>query len=121
MLPARGDAITLWDDGLVTATSHGAVRWHKALPGAAGLLAAHGGAGLLRNLDMGMLAIVTPRRVTAYRVTASPRTAYRVGDGDLRWVLPARRGCVYRPGGRYGAERCSWSRSPAREGPGPPS
>lgn len=88
VLPARGDAITLWDDGLVTATSHGAVRWHRALPGAADWLADHGGAGVLRNLDRGMLAVVTPRRVTAYRVE----------DGDLRWVLPARRGCVFAPG-----------------------
>ncbi|WP_332113007.1 hypothetical protein, partial [Streptomyces sp. ActVer] len=88
VLPARGDAITLWDDGLVTATSHGAVRWHRAaLPGAADWLAAHGGAGVLRNLDRGMLAVVTPRRVTAYRVE----------DGDLRWVVPARRGCVLAP------------------------
>ncbi|MGW3416930.1 hypothetical protein [Streptomyces phaeochromogenes] len=88
VLPARGDAITLWDDGLVTATSQGAVRWHRAaLPGAADWLAAHGGAGVLRNLDRGMLAVVTPRRVTAYRVE----------DGDLRWVVPARRGCVFAP------------------------
>ncbi|MDQ1030348.1 hypothetical protein QF035_007930 [Streptomyces umbrinus] len=88
VLPARGDAITLWDDGLVTAPSHGAVRRHRAaLPGASDRLAAHRGAGVLRNLDRGMLAVVTPRRVTAYRVE----------DGDLGWVVPARRGCVFAP------------------------
>jgi hypothetical protein len=34
-----------------------------------------------------MLAVVTPRRIAAYRVA----------DGDLRWVLPARRGCAFAP------------------------
>jgi hypothetical protein len=87
VLPARGEAITLWDDGLVTDTARGAVRWHRAIPDAAGRLAAHGGAGVLRALDRGMLAVVTPERITAYRIA----------DGDLRWVLPARRGCAFEP------------------------
>ncbi|WP_406328944.1 hypothetical protein [Streptomyces sp. NBC_00203] len=90
VLPARGDAIALWDDGLVTATVRGdgsAVRWHRALPGAAPWLAAHGGAGVLRALGPRMLAVVTPRRIAAYRIA----------DGDLRWLLPARRGCAFVP------------------------
>ncbi|MFC7263561.1 outer membrane protein assembly factor BamB family protein [Streptomyces lutosisoli] len=90
VLPARGDAIALWDDGLVTATVRGdgsAVRWHRALPGDAPWLAAHGGAGVLRALGPRMLAVVTPQRIAAYRIA----------DGDLRWLLPARRGCAFVP------------------------
>jgi hypothetical protein len=87
LLPARGEAITLWDDGLVTDTDGHRVRWHRALPAAAGWLRARGGTGVLRPLGRGMLAVVTPRRVMAYRLA----------DGDLRWVLPARPGCAYAP------------------------
>ncbi|MFJ4470284.1 hypothetical protein ACIP2X_22810 [Streptomyces sp. NPDC089424] len=89
VLPARGEAITLWDDGLVTdtRTDGSGVRWHRALPATAGWLAAHGGEGVLRPLGRGILAVVTPGRVAAYRTA----------DGDLRWVLPARPGCVFRP------------------------
>ncbi|MEU8982281.1 hypothetical protein [Streptomyces sp. NPDC048309] len=90
VLPARGDAIALWDDGLVTATVRddgSTVRWHRALPGAARWLAAHGGAGVLRGLGPRMLAVVTPQRIAAYRIA----------DGDLRWVLPARPGCAFAP------------------------
>ncbi|MET7602813.1 hypothetical protein ABZU45_07015 [Streptomyces avermitilis] len=89
VLPARRDAIALWDDGLVTATDATGVRWHRALPAAADWLAAHGGAGVLRMLDPGtrMLAVVTPHRIAAYRLA----------DGDLRWVLPARPGCAFAP------------------------
>ncbi|MEU6086249.1 hypothetical protein ABZ865_05445 [Streptomyces sp. NPDC047085] len=86
-MPARGRAITLWDDGLVTGTDGGSVRWHRALPDAAGWLAERGGTGVLRPLGKGILAVVTPHRVTAYRT----------GDGDLRWVLPARQDCVFAP------------------------
>ncbi|MGW1593740.1 hypothetical protein [Streptomyces sp. NPDC002343] len=88
-LPARGEAITLWDDGLLTATDGRTVRWHRALPDAAEWLPAHGGAGVLRPLGHGILAVVTPHRVTAYRTA----------DGDLRWTLPARRGCAFRAEG----------------------
>ncbi|WP_432174808.1 hypothetical protein [Streptomyces sp. Tue6028] len=90
VLPARGDAIALWDDGLVTATVRDdgrAVRWHRALPDAAPWLAGRGGAGVLRVLGPRVLAVVTPRRVAAYRLA----------DGDLRWVLPARPGCAFAP------------------------
>jgi hypothetical protein len=94
VVPARGDAIALWDDGLVTATATdtalrdgGVVRWHRALPGAAPWLAAHGGSGVLRPLGSRMLAVVTPQRMAAYRIA----------DGDLRWVLPAGRGCEFAP------------------------
>ena len=87
VLPARGEAIALWDDGLVTDTDGRAVRWHRALPAADGWLRAQGGTGVLRPLGRGMLAVVTPRRVTAYRLA----------DGDLRWVLPARQGCAFAP------------------------
>lgn len=88
VLPARGEAITLWDDGLLTATDGRTVRWHRALPDAAEWLPAHGGTGVLRPLGRGILAVVTPRRVAAYRTA----------DGDLRWTLPARDGCAFRPG-----------------------
>ncbi|MFI6340014.1 hypothetical protein [Streptomyces sp. NPDC050535] len=85
---ARGEAFALWDDGLVTDTAlGGAVRWHRGLPGAARWLAANGGSGVLRPLGARMLAVVTPRRIAAYRVA----------DGDLRWVLPARQGCEFAP------------------------
>ncbi|WP_406434315.1 hypothetical protein OHB00_12685 [Streptomyces sp. NBC_00631] len=87
VLPTRGQAITVWDDGLVTDTDGRSVRWHRALPAATGWLRARGGAGVLRLLDGGILAIVTPARIAAYRT----------GDGDLRWVLPARAGCAFRP------------------------
>ncbi|WP_308048903.1 PQQ-binding-like beta-propeller repeat protein [Streptomyces sp. TRM72054] len=89
VLYARGEAITLWDDGLVTDTDTDgtSVRWHRALPAVADWLPAHGGTGVLRPLSRGILAVVTPRRIAAYRTS----------DGDLRWVLPARKGCVFRP------------------------
>ncbi|MFE4669133.1 hypothetical protein ACFRI7_28525 [Streptomyces sp. NPDC056716] len=88
VLPARGDAITLWDDGLITATDGRAVRWHRALPGAAQGLPEAGGSGVLRELPRGVLAVITPDRIAAYRLT----------DGDLRWVLPAREGCSFDAG-----------------------
>ncbi|MGW7267289.1 hypothetical protein [Streptomyces sp. NPDC054842] len=92
VLHARVHAFALWDDGLVTDTEPdgGAVRWHRALPGAAGWLAAHGGRGVLRTLDPGarMLAVLTPHRIAAYRTA----------DGDLRWTLPAPPGCSFAPG-----------------------
>ncbi|MFI6010749.1 hypothetical protein ACIBAG_18355 [Streptomyces sp. NPDC051243] len=84
---ARVDVITLWDDGMVTDTDGRTVRWHRALPAARDWLAARGGTGVLRPLGRGMLAVVTPRRVAAYRIA----------DGDLRWVLPAREGCAFEP------------------------
>ncbi|MFE6485580.1 hypothetical protein ACFVGN_21945 [Streptomyces sp. NPDC057757] len=89
VVPARGDTIALWDDGLVTDTARGggAVRWHRGLPGAAPWLAVSRGSGVLRPLGARMLAVVTPRRVAAYRIA----------DGDLRWVLPARQGCGFAP------------------------
>ncbi|MER5406695.1 hypothetical protein [Streptomyces sp. NPDC002769] len=90
VLPARGDAIALWDDGLVTDTTRrdgSAVRWHRALPGTARWLADHEAAGVLRLLGDGMLAVITPERVAVYRVA----------DGDLRWILPARPGCRFAP------------------------
>ncbi|MEU1040781.1 hypothetical protein ACFYP4_32130 [Streptomyces sp. NPDC005551] len=92
VLHARVHAITLWDDGLVTDTAPdgASVRWHRALPGAAGWLAARGGRGVLRTLGPAarMLAVITPERIAAYRTA----------DGDLRWVLPAQPGCAFTPG-----------------------
>ncbi|QTD97697.1 PQQ-binding-like beta-propeller repeat protein [Streptomyces cyanogenus] len=87
VLPTRAEVIALWDDGLLTDTDGRSVRWHRALPDAAEWLPSQGGTGVLRPLGRGILAVVTPRRVTAYRTA----------DGDLRWVLPARNGCVFRP------------------------
>ncbi|MGA4848075.1 hypothetical protein ACOBQB_18160 [Streptomyces sp. G5(2025)] len=95
VLAAPGHAFALWSDGLVTDTERdggGSVRWHRAIPESAGWLrtpAARDGAGVLRPLTPGarMLAVVTPRRIAAYRTA----------DGDLRWVLPARRGCAFEP------------------------
>jgi hypothetical protein len=87
VVPARGQVIALWDDGLLTGTDGRSVRWHRALPDAAEWLPAQGGTGVLRPLGRGILAVVTPRRVTAYRTA----------DGDLRWVLPAGNGCAFRP------------------------
>ncbi|MCX4879874.1 MULTISPECIES: hypothetical protein [unclassified Streptomyces] len=87
VLRARGDAITLWDDGLVTAADGSAVRWHRALPASADWLPAQGGTGVLRPLGRGLLAVVTPPRIAAYRIA----------DGDLRWVVPARGGCAFAP------------------------
>ncbi|MEU9337583.1 hypothetical protein AB0D49_31215 [Streptomyces sp. NPDC048290] len=94
VLPARGEAITLWDDGLVTATTGDgrSVRWHRALPAARDWLRAHGGTGVLRALPYGMLAVITPDRIAGYRLA----------DGDLRWVLPARSGCSFDPGRAVG-------------------
>lgn len=95
LLPAPGHAIALWSDGLVTDTARAdgrAVHWHRAIPGSApwlGSPAARGAAGVLQPLDPRgrMLAVVTPQRIAAYRSA----------DGDLRWVLPARRGCAFEP------------------------
>ncbi|MFE6618746.1 hypothetical protein [Streptomyces sp. NPDC057740] len=86
-LHARGDVITLWDDGLVTATDGRTVRWHRALPAPGDWLPDHGGTGVLRLLGHGMLAVVTPYRIAAYRIA----------DGDLRWGLPASDGCAFQP------------------------
>lgn len=95
LLPAPGHAIALWSDGLVTDTARAdgsSVRWHRAIPGSAPWLrspAARGAAGVLQPLDPRgrMLAVVTPQRIAAYRSA----------DGDLRWVLPAHRGCAFEP------------------------
>ncbi|MFE0103045.1 hypothetical protein [Streptomyces sp. NPDC059009] len=94
LLPAPGHAIALWDDGLITDTERtgAAVRWHRAVPATAPWLrtpAARGAAGVLQPLDPDarMLAVVTPQRIAAYRTA----------DGDLRWTLPARRGCAFEP------------------------
>lgn len=86
---ARGVAMAAWDDGVVTGTGGRGdrVRWHRALPGVGRWLRAHGGRGVLRPMGPGILAVVTPDRVTAYRTS----------DGDLRWMLPARGGCAFRP------------------------
>ncbi len=72
---------------LVTDTDGRTVRWHRALHAPGDWLPAHGGTGVLRPLGRGMLAVVTPRRIAAYRIA----------DGDLRWVLPARQGCAFEP------------------------
>ncbi|MFD9328361.1 hypothetical protein [Streptomyces sp. NPDC060065] len=112
VVPARGDAIALWDDGLVTDTARGdgAVRWHRGLPGASPWLAAHGGNGVLRPLGARMLAVVTPQRIAAYRIA----------DGDLRWVLPAGRGCEFAPARavRLGTALLIAQPCPAGEAPG---
>lgn len=96
---AQGHAFALWSDGMVTDTarvlSAGAVRWHRAVPGLADWLAGRPGraAGVLQQLAPaarggGMLAVVSPERIAAYRTA----------DGDLRWTLPARRECAFDPG-----------------------
>ncbi len=91
--PASGHAFALWSDGLVTDTARTTgrtVRWHRAVPGLAHRLAAGGpgrATGVLQPLGpgTGMLAVVTPQRIAAYRTV----------DGDLRWVLPAAPGCAF--------------------------
>ncbi|MDJ0461829.1 PQQ-binding-like beta-propeller repeat protein [Streptomyces sp. H27-C3] len=92
--PAPGHAFALWSDGLITDTARAdgrRVHWHRAVPGLADWLAGRPGraAGVLQALDpqARMLAVVTPRRIAAYRTV----------DGDLRWVLPAARGCTFEP------------------------
>ncbi|GAA3793450.1 hypothetical protein GCM10022403_029330 [Streptomyces coacervatus] len=87
VLPADGYPVTLWDDGLVTADDGASVRWHRALPAADDWLPARGGTGVLRPVGRGILAVVTPPRITGYRIA----------DGDLRWVVPAREGCAFAP------------------------
>ncbi|GHE10103.1 hypothetical protein [Streptomyces alanosinicus] len=89
VLAVRPEVIALWDDGLLTDTDGRSVRWHRALPDAAEWLPSHGGTGVLRSLGHGMLAVVAPPRVTAYRMA----------DGDLRWLLPAGPSCAFRPEG----------------------
>ncbi|MFI9252522.1 hypothetical protein [Streptomyces sp. NPDC053069] len=95
VLTAGEEVIALWEDGLLTGADDRSVRWHRALPDAAEWLPAQGGTGVLRPVGHGILAVVTPHRVSAYRLA----------DGDLRWVLPARTGCAFRPEGavRHGA------------------
>ncbi|MEV7615353.1 hypothetical protein [Streptomyces sp. NPDC089799] len=86
---APGHAFTLWDDGMVTDTVRRAgtgdpvVRWHRTAPGA-------GTEGSLASLgaDGRMLVVVTPARALGYRAE----------DGDLRWIVTARKGCAFRPG-----------------------
>ncbi|MFJ2817615.1 hypothetical protein [Streptomyces sp. NPDC087294] len=90
-LHAREAALALWDDGTVTAVApwpHApAVRWHRTLPAGGHWLPAQGGTGVLRPLGHGILAVVTPDLVLAYRLS----------DGDLRWTLPATEGCAFAP------------------------
>ncbi|MGX1884102.1 hypothetical protein [Streptomyces sp. NPDC055287] len=91
--PAPGHAFALWSDGLVTDTSRPdgrTVRWHRAVPGLSHWLATRGPGGAVGALQplgpgAGMLAVVTPQRIAAYRTR----------DGDLRWVLPAEPGCAF--------------------------
>ncbi|MFG2298162.1 hypothetical protein [Streptomyces sp. NPDC048603] len=86
---APGHAFTLWDDGMVTdtvresGTGDPVVRWHRAAPGA-------GTDGSLASLgaDGRMLVVVTPARALGFRAE----------DGDLRWIVTARKGCAFRPG-----------------------
>ncbi|WP_432093826.1 hypothetical protein [Streptomyces sp. bgisy100] len=87
-----GHSFTLWNDGMVTDTGPTAVRWHRSVPGATNPLTdrvVRRAGAVLRPLGPGwrLLAVLTPRRVTAYRSA----------DGDLRWVLPARPGCSFAP------------------------
>ncbi|MFI1940331.1 hypothetical protein ACH44C_24655 [Streptomyces purpureus] len=87
VLPLPGHALALWSDGMVTDTVRedgSAVRWHRVIPA----FDARSGS-VLQPLDpqAKMLAVVTPERIAAYRVA----------DGDLRWILPPRRGCTYVP------------------------
>ncbi|MEV6052486.1 hypothetical protein [Streptomyces sp. NPDC052107] len=89
VLTTRVEVIALWEDGLLADTDGRSVRWHRALPDWAEWLPAQGGTGVLRLLGHGILAVVTPQRVTAYRIA----------DGDLRWVLPAGQSCAFRPEG----------------------
>ncbi len=82
-----GHVFALWSDGLVTDTVRGdgrAVRWHRAVPAFDGRPA-----GVLQPLDPAgaMLAVLSPQHIAAYRAA----------DGDLRWVLPAGRGCHFVP------------------------
>ncbi|MEV6043908.1 hypothetical protein [Streptomyces xanthochromogenes] len=88
---APGHAVALWSDGMVTDTGPRRVRWHRAVPGLGAWLAGRGdrAAGVLQPLDAGgrMLAVVTPDRVSAFRAA----------DGDLRWLLPAKKGCAFDP------------------------
>ncbi|MFF4184333.1 hypothetical protein ACFYZ9_14170 [Streptomyces sp. NPDC001691] len=89
---APGHTFALWTDGMVTDTGARRVRWHRAVPGLGDWLTGRPerAAGVLQPLDaeVGMLAVVTPRRVSAFRAA----------DGDLRWLLPAREGCAFDPG-----------------------
>lgn len=89
VLTERGQTVVLWEDGLLTGADGRSVRWHRALPDAAEWLPAQGGTGVLRSLGHGILGVVTPHRVSAYRLA----------DGDLRWVLPAPASCAFRPEG----------------------
>jgi hypothetical protein len=88
---APGHTFALWADGLLTDAGPHRVRWHRAVPGLRGWLARRPerAAGVLKPLDAdaGMLAVVTPERVSAFRAA----------DGDLRWLLPARDGCAFDP------------------------
>ncbi|MFD9907394.1 hypothetical protein [Streptomyces sp. NPDC059063] len=107
---AGGHALTLWDDGLVTDTARGGVRWHRAIPESAHWLrtpGARGGSGVLRPLDPAahMLAVVTPHRIAAYRTV----------DGDLRWTLPARRGCAFAPARSLRRDRVLLVAQPCRD------
>ncbi|MGH1555243.1 hypothetical protein ACRAWF_35450 [Streptomyces sp. L7] len=82
----RGKRSPSGTTGSSQSTDGRSVRWHRA-PARGGRVAAHrAAAGVLRPLGRGMLAVVAARIA-----------AYRTADGDLRWVLPARAGCAFRP------------------------
>ncbi|MFC5146624.1 hypothetical protein [Streptomyces aureoversilis] len=88
--PARGAAVALWDDGLVTGTAlrDGSLSvWHRGAPGWPGAPAARRAPGTLQLLGPrpGAVAVVTPRLVTAYAL----------GDGGLRWHREAGPGCAF--------------------------
>ncbi|MFF7728111.1 hypothetical protein [Streptomyces sp. NPDC008001] len=89
-LPAHGEAVALWDDGLVTGTSlhRGALSvWHRGVPGWLAAPAARHAHGALQLLGPrpDTVAVVTPRLVTAYGSDS----------GDLRWHREAGPGCAF--------------------------
>ncbi|MGK5732426.1 hypothetical protein [Streptomyces sp. URMC 124] len=90
--PTRGEAVALWDDGLVTGTllRDGTLSvWHRGAPGWPGTPAGRRAPALhlLGSPQPGAVAVVTPRLVTAYAL----------GDGGLRWHREAGPGCAFDP------------------------
>ncbi|MFF4650117.1 hypothetical protein [Streptomyces sp. NPDC001380] len=101
-----GDAVVVWDDGLLTAVRPAGhrVRWHRAVPGLAAWL--RGGPG--GSPGPGGTPAAVGRARTVLQPVDGPEPwlgvftpalamGFRDRDGDLRWILAPPRGCAFAP------------------------
>ncbi|WP_377268804.1 hypothetical protein [Peterkaempfera sp. SMS 1(5)a] len=123
LVRSGGDAVVVWDDGLVTAVRPGdhRVRWHRAVPGLDSWLR-HGGsaadtaepsaavgtgAPAATGRQRGLATAQERARAVLHPVdgpepwlavlTPSLAMAFRERDGDIRWIIRPPADCFYDP------------------------